>query len=239
MGCTHTKDIKTQEIEVVKKKISVYELIGKSVYRISSGGGDGGWGTGFAVKAASNKTYILTNGHICHSLNRTDKLYSFDGEKYKVKVEAEDDYHDLCILQAPKNAKPLKVSEKDPKYRDKIYTAGFPAIPEMTTASGIVLTIDKDNAGMLDDTPIEKCVGPKYKVGTSSVMGMFGPLMIPECNMIAPRLQTSVKSNPGASGSPMINSRGEVIGVLMATIGKIQFAQMVPLDYVRSFLDKH
>lgn len=235
MGCAHAGDIKkTQEVRVVKKKVSIYELIGKSVYRI---GDDDGWGTGFAVKAASGKTYILTNGHVCSGLRDTERLHSSDGEVYKLKVKAKDDHHDLCIMQAPKNAKPLKVSEKDPKYRDRVYTAGFPAISDMTTASGVTLTINKE--GIRDDIPIEKCVGPKYKVGTSRVMGMFGVLMIPECHMIAPRLQTSVKSDSGASGSPMVNSRGEVIGVLMSTIGGIRFAQMVPFKYVRSFLDKH
>jgi len=37
----------------------------------------------------------------------------------------------------------------------------------------------------------------------------------------------------------MINSRGEVIGVLMSVVGDIQFAQMVPLKYVRDFLSKY
>lgn len=233
MGCVHTGESQNK-VRTVKKSASTYELIGDSVYRI---GDDNGWGTGFAVRAASGKKYILTNDHVCSDLRDTERLHASDGKTYELKVKAKDDQHDLCIVSAPKNAKPLKVSETEPKYRDRVYTAGFPAIPDMTTANGITLTIDKED--MPDEKSIAECVGPKYEVKTGTIRGMFGPMEIPQCYMTAPRLQTSVKSDSGASGSPMINSRGEVIGVLMSVVGDIQFAQMVPLKYVRDFLSKY
>jgi S1-C subfamily serine protease len=229
IGCAHSVTGAGQQ------RVGTYELIGDSVYRI---GDSESWGTGFAVKGKSGNKFIMTNDHICDDKQPTEIIYAPDGKTYKFTIVAKYSKHDLCLIRAPKNAEPLPISKKKSGFRDKIYTAGFPSIIDMTINQGYTLTVDP-LIGMAYPLQADKCKGPKYKMSTGIVHGMFGPMMVPQCNMIAPRLQTSVKSGGGASGSPVVNSQGQVVGVILSVSGNLGFAQMVPLKYVRDFLNKH
>lgn len=231
LSCTHTAKVYVQD------HFSAIDQIGESVYRI---GDSKGWGTGFAVKAGSGKTVILTNDHVCDGLDKRDTArLRAGGKAWKVKIIARYAKHDLCMLKAPKGAKALGVGSGDmAEYREKVYTAGYPVIPDMTERSGVALSLDKQPTQY--PLPPAECKGEKYRI--ENKLMMVGPgmmLPIPVCLMTSPFQNTSVESDEGASGSPVVNEDKEVVGVISTVIGRIGYAQMVPLSYVKDFLSEH
>ena len=223
----------TPEKEVTSE--STYEMIGNSVYHVGS---EDGWGTGFAVEARSGKKFILTNDHVCDGVSKNDRITASDGKKYLIKVKAKYDKHDLCLMLAPKNAKPLEIAGHL-DHRERIFTAGFPSISGMTTASGVALKMDEDY-----DLPYplenKDCKGKsKYKVKSAMEMTLFGPVEQDICFMIAPTQLTSIRSGGGASGSPVVNKYGEVTGVVLSVSQGLGFASMVPLNAIRDFLNNN
>ena len=228
-SCVTVNSLHSEEI------IPVYERIGDSIYRI---GGEDGWGTGFVVKARSGKKFILTNDHVCDTLSEGDKVITSTGKQYRVKIKAKYNYHDLCLILAPRKAVALKIANHL-SYREDIYTAGFPGIPEMTTTKGIALKIDKSFA-LPYPLEIKDCKGKKkYKIRALKKMSMFGPIIEDTCMMEAPSQQTSLQLGPGASGSPVVNKHNEVVGVVMSVMSSMSFTHMVPLEAIRDFLDNN
>lgn len=232
------------EKQIIEKsnEISIYEAIGDSVFRV---GYENSWGTAFAVRTRSGKKVLITNDHVCDGLiadKKKDKklnnlIYDSYGNKWKMKILAKYKYHDLCMLAAPRFASTLKLAVKN-NFREKVFTAGFPSIKDMTTGEGVILKMD-----YAEDFPYplepKNCKGSKYKIKNILHFSVFGPVMVPTCLLIPPRLQTSIKSGGGASGSPIVNKKGEVSGVVLGIAGQLGFTQVVPLKYLRNFLDNH
>ena len=117
-------------------------------------------------------------------------------------------------------------------------TAGFPSIKDMTTAEGVILRKDYSTDFPYPLEP-KDCKGKKYKLETKMQMTLFGPMPVQVCFLTPPRLQTSIKSGGGASGSPLVNKKGEVNGVVLGTAGGLGHTQVVSLKYLRDFLDNN
>jgi hypothetical protein len=143
------------------------------------------------------------------------------------------------MLAAPRSAKPLDIAPGDiAPYREKVYTAGYPVIPDMTESSGVALSL----YGGPTNYPLSpsECKGEKYRVENKLRMVRPGIMLpVPVCLMISPFQNTSVQSDRGASGSPIVNRDKQVVGVLSTTIGTIGYAQMVPLSYIKDFLSNY
>jgi S1-C subfamily serine protease len=226
LSCTTTKEI------YVKDHYSARKSIGESVYRVTD---KDGWGTGFAAKTKSGKTVVVTNDHVCEGLTDTARLRA-GGKAWKVKIIERYSKHDLCLLAAPKGAKALEIADSKPEYREKIYTAGFPIIPDMTESSGEALSMDKDPLMYGPGDPAT-CKGEKFRIEMKQ-LPPFG-MMAPVCMLIAPFQNTSVQSDEGASGSPVVNKKSKVVGVISVVKGNIALAGMVPHSYVKDLLSKY
>jgi len=137
-----------------------------------------------------NQGHIVTNSHVVGGAVEMDVTFP-DGNKYTANVIADDVYNDIAVLQIVQNAsKPLK-----PLVLGNSSEVG---VGDMVIAIG--------NPFGLSDT-----------MTTGIVSGIdrsipYGGYLIPNA------IQTDAPINPGNSGGPLLNTRGEMIGMNTALL---------------------
>jgi serine protease Do len=162
-----------------------------------------GTGSGFVV---DEQGYIATNYHVIEGALQEDSLERVDGsevtvvfpgsdEEYPVIVVGVNALYDLALLQLenpedlPETALPLTLANSDElREGQKTIAIGNPFGLASTVTTGIVSATNRR-------TPF------------TSIGGIFVPMV-----------QTDAAINPGNSGGPLLNSRGEVIGINTAII---------------------
>ncbi|HVW77475.1 MAG TPA: trypsin-like peptidase domain-containing protein [Alloacidobacterium sp.] len=144
-----------------------------------------GQGSGFIL---NKEGQILTNLHVIAD-SRQVEVTTSDKHRYKAKVIATDQHHDLALLQinAPNLVPAVLSDSRNLVVGQKVYAIGNPFGLSGTMTSGIISA-------------------------KRSIRGPTGDL-------IDNAIQTDAAINPGNSGGPLLNSRGEVIGItsLIAT----------------------
>jgi S1-C subfamily serine protease len=145
-------------------------------------------GSGFVY---DNQGHIVTNGHVVGGAMEMDVTFS-DGNKYTANVIATDIYNDIAVLQISQNAsKPLK-----PLVLGNSSEVG---VGDMVIAIG--------NPFGLSDTMTTGIVS-----GIDRSVPMDGGFLIPNA------IQTDAPINPGNSGGPLLDTRGEMIGMNTAIL---------------------
>ena len=142
------------------------------------------FGSGIIVKKAG---YILTNFHVIDGFqNGKITVTLYNGEKYDAVVIGEDSNTDLAILKIEgDNLREVVFGDsKSVKVGDWVIAIGSPFGYNQTVSAGIISAIGRTHV-----TPFPKPFA--YE------------------NFI----QTDAAINPGNSGGPLVNLRGEVIGV--------------------------
>lgn len=190
--------------------------VAKSVYRITNG--SGGYGSAFVVVLTDKKNIFITNAHVCESsINNFMWLGAIPLRIMKIY-----DQHDLCALESPVNPNyPLTLAE-DYYTNEHIYAVGFPLIPYLTVREGTFKGLDQLYM-LAPNTPKNLCVGRLKWNGACSFSGVVQT--------------TTVTSDFGGSGSPILNVDLEVVGVVMAIQGASASAMGVPLGTLRLFLE--
>jgi len=182
-------------------------------------------GTVFQVKTPSGKVRLITNAHVCGPTAIGQKLKILlpeSGSEEWVKVLAVNKTIDLCLLSPlSKNDKYLELSDSDPSEGDLIFTIGFPNAHSKALVSGNLLS-----------------------KGTEKLV--FGPagcdLPPVTCSVVMAEMYfTSIRSAPGASGSPVLNYSGDVIGVLFAvdTENSLYWSRIISFKTLRIFLERN
>ncbi|MEW6495850.1 MAG: HhoA/HhoB/HtrA family serine endopeptidase [Cyanobacteriota bacterium] len=149
-----------------------------------------------------SKGLILTNSHV---VNRADTVtVSFpDGRSFEGKVLGEDPLTDIAVVQVPENNLPtIELASAEKVQRGQWAIAiGNPLGLEETVTVGVVSAIDRSSS---DIGAADKRVG---------------------------FIQTDAAINPGNSGGPLLNARGQVIGVNTAIIKGAQgIGFAIPID---------
>lgn len=146
-------------------------------------------GTGFII---SGDGLILTNKHVISDTEASYTALLNDGSKYQAKVLARDPIQDLAVLKIEKNNLPtVKLGDSSQvKIGQTVIVIGN-ALGEFrnTVSSGIVSGLQRN-------------------IVASG--GSFGAEQLQEL------IQTDAAINPGNSGGPILNLRGEVIGINVA-----------------------
>lgn len=166
-----------------------------------------GNGTGFSFKydAKEDKTYILTNEHVCAS--RLKEGYVLTGSTSKnqsassadnffdsiLTHEFSDPVHDLCVLSRKGFIQPVKFSDRLPSQMDKIITVGAPA-------GRFPIIVDTYFSGYM----------PRAE-GWNEMKGAGYPYLI-----------LSEIFHGGVSGSPVYDEKGRVIGVIFANMRRLE-----------------
>lgn len=171
-----------------------------------------GGGTGFIVSADG---LIVTNKHVVSDKDAEYMVYLSDGKKYKAKVLAIHPIDDLALIKINASGLPtLRLGDSD-----KIKLGQF------------VLAIGNALAEFQNTVSFGVISGLKRSITASTEIGRV--------ERLEDLIQTDAAINFGNSGGPLINLRGEVIGVNTAIAGgaeNIGFA--IPVNRAKKMIDE-
>lgn len=205
-------------------------VVGSNVVRVYNVEKTSG-GTGFHVKAASGKIFILTNKHVCELADKNDRvLIEQNGQAKIKKVVARYEHHDLCLVEPIQEERFIDVADSSHNGED-IIVVGHPGLRRLTLAHGEFIGPEIIQLAMLVDSALQ-CKG--RIIEDPMVQFFYNKLVCVE------QFRSSAISSPiygGNSGSPVLNIWGNVIGVVFAgNRSQANDGYMVPLNYVKDFL---
>jgi S1-C subfamily serine protease len=152
-------------------------------------------GSGF-VSNLTGQFVIITNYHVVDGANNITVTF-IDGNTYVATVTGSDPYADLAVLTANASQdeyNPLNITSSSTlKVGDPVLAVGNPYGLSGSVTSGIVSAL-----------------------GRTITESTAGGYAIADC------IQTTTPINPGNSGGPLLNYRGEVIGITTAIISSSQ-----------------
>jgi hypothetical protein len=167
-----------------------------------------GLGSGFLVEPGNA---IVTNEHVVHGASHLEVETHAGKTARLMGVLAVDEDWDLAVLPVPEplRATPsLKLAAFPPRVGDPVYAIGAPQGLAFTFTQGMVSQIrgpssayagarEKRDAGVVPAI-IESVL--------SAITGQDGP----DDDFV---IQHDASISPGSSGGPLVNARGEVVGV--------------------------
>ncbi len=156
---------------------------------------EGGSGSGFIV---SKDGYILTNNHVVTTSDRTTvadqvTVQLLDHRTFKAKVIGNDPTTDIAVIKINGSDFPTLPLGNDNNTRvgEWVLAIGNPLGFDFTVTAGIISAKHRSLPGLLS-----RRNGPNYS--------------------ISDLIQTDAAINPGNSGGPLVNGRGEAIGITSA-----------------------
>ncbi len=176
-------------------------------------------GTGFVYKIDGDNAYVMTNQHVVEGADRVTLITSND-EEVEGEVLGGDSYVDIAVIKIKKYdgivALQLGNSE-NAKLGDLVFTIGSPLGYEYrgSVSTGHLAGKDRLVSVSTDSTTS----------GSDWVMKV---------------LQTDAAINPGNSGGPLMNTNGEVIGVISMKFVQTEVEGMgfaIPIEYVNSKIE--
>ena len=203
------------------------ESVGDGVVRIFNMEKTGA-GTGFHVKLKSGELAILTNKHVCDmgSPKNETVIIEKDGEEIPRQVLERYKHHDLCLVEAlSQDESYIDIADSSQEGEDLVII-GHPGARDLTLAHGEL--IGKKVIDLQGPVKSESdCQGKTFEF-------FFQLICVESFHSHA----ISAIAYGGNSGSPVVNKYGNVIGVLFAGSNQPTDSYMVPLKYVKDFLNQ-
>ncbi len=171
-----------------------------------------GEGSGFILSADG---YIITNNHVVADADQVQILLS-DGRTFRAKVVGTDSTTDVAVVKIDAKALPTLTIGDDEGSRigDWVLAVGNPLGLDFTVTAGII-----------------------------SAKGRGSEIDLPRSGgfTISDFIQTDAAINPGNSGGPLVNMRGEVIGLNSAIASQTGYYSgygfAIPISLVKSVAD--
>jgi serine protease Do len=172
-------------------------------------------GTGFIIDGAG---LILTNNHVVEGATRIQVGFfgGNDGEYYEAKVVGRDPLTDSALI-------------------------------ELTQKPGGQLAVAQfGDSDKIEPGDWVMAIGNPFNLGHTVTVGILsakGRPFFPVAGREQPMLQTDAAINPGNSGGPLLNIRGEVIGINTAilsdsqTSGNVGIGFAIPINNAKSAID--
>jgi serine protease Do len=181
---------------------------------------ESGSGSGFIV---SKDGYILTNNHVVTSGDRTTiadrvTVQMLDNRTYKARVVGNDPTTDVAVIKIEGNNFPTLPIGDDTKSRvgEWVLAIGNPLGFDFTVTAGIISAKGRSLPGLLS------------RRGDNNYS-------------ISDLIQTDAAINPGNSGGPLVNQRGEVIGITSAIASptgvNAGYGFAIPITLARKVMD--
>ncbi len=170
-------------------------------------------GSGFIV---SKDGYILTNNHVVGDADRVTVTLT-DHRVFRAKVVGGDETTDVAVIKIDGTDLPSLTLGEDTtaKVGDWVVAVGNPLGLDFTVTAGIVSAKGRSNR----DLP--GLLGGNYSISDF--------------------IQTDAAINPGNSGGPLINARGEVIGINSAIASRTGFYSgygfAIPISLARGVME--
>lgn len=192
-----------------------------------------GGGSAFVTVAASGRPVLITNAHVC-GIGKADMYMdvSFDDGSRTVPARILEIVPevDLCVLEAPAGHAPLPIGESA-KEQDPIMVMGHPKLHPLTLEAGYVAK-SHSPIEMPTDSGEDEC----KRLG-----GKYGPIpfawfTVVTCMMSYDSDYISVRIFPGNSGSVVINTRGEAVGVVVASQNDQSMGFMIDVSQLKGVL---
>lgn len=173
--------------KVLDSSLSVVYIEAKSADGVVSG-------SGFIVRNNASGTYIATNNHVIEENPSGIFVWTEEDEKRSATVVASSEQYDLAIikLSEPIAPPPLELMA-DAKQGDEVYAVGFPAAANYLSSS---------EARLSSEVTITNGI-------ISSIRSMKNVDYGPDIQL----LQINADINEGNSGGPLLNDKGQVVGI--------------------------
>ncbi len=182
------KDVTINETNTIKESIDqIYDAV--VLIETFKNGQGYATGTGFIYKIDDKKAYIMTNYHVIENADKIE-VTNIAQKTVEATLLGGDNYADIAVLSIEKEAalKEAKIgSSTEMNLGDSVFTVGSPL------GKKYVGTVTK---GIISGT--NRLVTVKMSDSSSYMMQV---------------LQTDAAINSGNSGGPLVNMKGEVIGV--------------------------
>lgn len=193
--------------------------------------------TGFVVKGASGKKYIMTNSHVCGLADESGTIYAhYQGERFPVKVFKKYVWNDLCAIESHR---PLGKAASIASYvtnGENTWVIGHPLLEPKSVAVGELsgTAIVPIATGM--NVKPEDCAGPTYHLydTAGTIYALMGIQNI--CVRTLEAQGSTMAILPGNSGSPAVNEYGNVVAVAFAGYEGGVRSYFVPLADLKDFL---
>jgi len=153
--------------------------------------------------------YILTNEHVVHKADKI-KITLADGRKFDGKVVGSDETSDMAIVKIKEDDLPMVElgNSEDLRVGEIVVAIGNPYGLQQTVTMGVV-----------------------------SAKGRSIPAGI-EGHVYRNFIQTDAAINPGNSGGPLLNTKGEVVGINTAIIPYAQgIGFAIPINIAKKNID--
>lgn len=155
---------------------------------------------------------IVTNKHVVDDANGTYTVVMSDGKQYDAKVTAVDPFNDLAILKIDASSLPvIELGDSDAL-----------EVGQWVIAIGNAL-------GQFDNSVSVGVVSAKNRKLTGQGEELTG------------LIQTDAAINPGNSGGPLVNLRGQVVGINTAiaspTGSSVGIGFAIPVNSIKSAID--
>jgi serine protease Do len=153
-----------------------------------------GGGSGFVI---SEDGLILTNKHVIYDEKAEYTVFTSDGKKYPARVLAKDPVNDIAIIKVDAILTPAKLGDSDSIKLGQTAIAIGNALGEFrnTVSVGVVSGLSRS------------VTASGSGVGVETINGV---------------IQTDAAINPGNSGGPLLNLKGQVIGINTAIVSGAQ-----------------
>jgi serine protease Do len=161
----------------------------------------------------SKEGYVITNNHVVQNAD-TIEVVLHDGTKHEAKLVGADPRTDLAVvkIEPVQGMKYALFGDSDKcKVGEWVIAIGSPRGLDSTVTAGIISAKNRTNIGVLGPTGYEDFI------------------------------QTDAAINPGNSGGPLINLKGEVIGInaliVSASAGSEGLGFAIPSNMAREISD--
>ena len=207
-----------------------------SVVSISVSGPSGsGVGTGFLI---DNDGHIVTNNHVAAEAANggTIKVQFADGRDRSATIVGRDPVSDLAVIKVGdlQGVKPVTLGRSSGlAVGDPVVAVGSPLGLSGTVTSGIVSALDRP---VSTDQPSQGGQGGQGGTGGTD-----------STSTVLDAIQTDAAINPGNSGGPLVNMRGEVVGINSAIAslgstggqsGSIGLGFSIPIDQAKPIVNE-